>query len=107
MFLILTQYTNNIFIFFFFSIILFIITSKTSQKTSCSTRILLAEAYANISMTMLYYGDEQGRDGAHFPFNFDFITSLSATSSARDFAYVIRHWLTYMPKGKVANWVVR
>lgn len=69
-------------------------------------RVLLAEAYANISMTMLYYGDENGRIGAHFPFNFDFITTLSAESSARDFAYVIRHWLTYMPKGQVPNWVV-
>lgn len=57
-------------------------------------------------MTMLYYGDEQSRVGSHFPFNFDFITSLSAGSNARDFVYVILRWLTYMPHGNVANWVV-
>ncbi|XP_075991828.1 maltase 2-like [Anticarsia gemmatalis] len=68
-------------------------------------KVLLAEAYANIINTMLYYGDEKGRSGAHFPFNFDFITSLNANSNARDFAYIIKHWLTYMPKGNVANWV--
>lgn len=78
----------------------------TYFKTFCLSRVLLAEAYANISMTMLYYGDEEGRIGAHFPFNFDFITALSAESNARDFAYVIRHWMTYMPQGQVPNWVV-
>lgn len=57
-------------------------------------------------MTMLYYGDERGRVGAHFPFNFDFINSLSARSNARDFVYVVQRWLTYMPQGEVANWVV-
>lgn len=57
-------------------------------------------------MTMLYYGNERDRIGAHFPFNFDFITSLSKSSNARDFVYVIHRWLTYMPHGKVANWVV-
>lgn len=67
---------------------------------------MLAEAYANIYNTMRYYGDEKGRIGAHFPFNFDFITSLSANSNARDFVYVILRWLTYMPRGQVANWVV-
>lgn len=70
-----------------------------------NVRVLLAEAYANISMTMRYYGDEN-RIGAHFPFNFDFITRLSASSNARDFVYVILHWLTYMPQGAVPNWVV-
>jgi alpha-glucosidase len=69
-------------------------------------RVVLAEAYANISMTMLYYGDEKGRVGAHFPFNFDFITRVWAGSTARDFAYAINHWLIYMPYGNVANWVV-
>ncbi|CAG4991500.1 unnamed protein product [Colias eurytheme] len=78
---------------------------KWKQDNNADTKILLAEAYANITMTMLYYGDEQGRLGAHFPFNFDFITSLSSQSNARDFVYVIKRWLTYMPQGEVANWV--
>ncbi|XP_053607321.1 maltase A1-like [Plodia interpunctella] len=75
-------------------------------QNNWDTKVLLAEAYANITRTMLYYGDESGRIGAHFPFNFDFITSLSAGSNARDFAYVIKRWLTYMPHGHVANWVL-
>ncbi|CAB3231557.1 unnamed protein product [Arctia plantaginis] len=75
------------------------------QANGSETKVLLAEAYSNIVNTMLYYGDERGRVGAHFPFNFDFITTLNAGSNARDFVYVILRWLTYMPKGNVANWV--
>ncbi|CAK1603626.1 unnamed protein product [Parnassius mnemosyne] len=69
------------------------------------TRVLFSEGYANVTMTMLYYGNEDGETGAHFPFNFDFITDLSAKSNARDFVYVILRWLTYMPHGGVPNWV--
>ncbi|CAK1549552.1 unnamed protein product [Leptosia nina] len=69
------------------------------------TRVLFSEGYANVSMTMLYYGNEKGTIGAHFPFNFDFITDLSSKSTARDFVYVILKWLTYMPYGRVPNWV--
>ncbi|CAK1603627.1 unnamed protein product [Parnassius mnemosyne] len=78
---------------------------RWQEDNQAETKVLLAEAYANITMTMLYYGNERGRIGAHFPFNFDFITSLSAKSNARDFVYVINRWLTYMPRGQVANWV--
>ncbi|KAL0894367.1 hypothetical protein ABMA27_012990 [Loxostege sticticalis] len=81
------------------------LSDQFKEETGSDTKIMLAEAYANITMTMLYYGNERDRQGAHFPFNFDFITSLSAGSSARDFAYMINRWLTYMPYGKVANWV--
>lgn len=69
--------------------------------------MLFSEGYANVTMTMLYYGNEEGAIGAHFPFNFDFITDLSARSNARDFVYIILRWLTYMPYGGVPNWVVR
>lgn len=58
-------------------------------------------------MIMLYYGNEDGAIGSHFPFNFDFITDLSAESNARDFVFTILKWLTYMPYGGVPNWVVR
>ncbi|XP_072936992.1 maltase A1-like [Epargyreus clarus] len=78
---------------------------RWQEENGSETKVLLAEAYANISMTMLYYGDERGTLGAHFPFNFEFITSLSAASNARDFVFRIKHWLTYMPHGKVPNWV--
>ncbi|CAH2988412.1 unnamed protein product [Chilo suppressalis] len=78
---------------------------RLKEEMGSNTKILLAEAYANITMTMLYYGNERDREGAHFPFNFDFITSLSASSNARDFAFMINRWLTYMPYGRIANWV--
>ncbi|GBP53202.1 Maltase 1 [Eumeta japonica] len=70
-----------------------------------TTKVLLGEGYTDIINTMLYYGNERDRIGCHFPFNFDFITSLSAESNARDFVYVILQWFTYMPQGKVPNWV--
>ncbi|XP_052756760.1 maltase A1-like [Galleria mellonella] len=69
------------------------------------TRIIFSEGYTNITMTMLYYKNKDGRLGAHFPFNFDFITDLTAESDARDFVYTILKWLTYQPYGAVSNWV--
>ncbi|XP_028038901.1 maltase A1-like [Bombyx mandarina] len=69
------------------------------------TRVVFSEGYANVTMTMLYYGNEDGAIGAHFPFNFDFITDLSSKSNARDFVYIILRWLTYMPYGGIPNWV--
>ncbi|XP_075991827.1 maltase A1-like [Anticarsia gemmatalis] len=77
---------------------------KYNEDNGGDTRVLFSEGYANISMTMLYYGNEDGAIGAHFPFNFDFITDVSAKSSARDFVYTILKWLTYMPHGATPNW---
>ncbi|XP_050685428.1 maltase 1-like [Leptidea sinapis] len=75
------------------------------QDKGGDTRVLFSEGYANVTMTMLYYGNERGATGTHFPFNFDFITDLSVKSNARDFVYVILRWLTYMPYGGTPNWV--
>ncbi|CAH2105120.1 unnamed protein product [Euphydryas editha] len=75
------------------------------KDNASDTRVLFSEGYANISMTMLYYGNNEGKVGAHFPFNFDFITDLSASSNARDIVYTIHKWLTYMPYGAIPNWV--
>ncbi|XP_061708039.1 maltase A1-like [Cydia pomonella] len=80
-------------------------TDQYQAEHGGDTRVLFSEGYANISMTMLYYGNEDGETGAHFPFNFDFITDVSSESSARDFVYVILKWLSYMPFGAVPNWV--
>ncbi|KAL4705307.1 hypothetical protein ACJJTC_018993 [Scirpophaga incertulas] len=76
-----------------------------SEVNRGDSRVLFSEGYANISMTMLYYGNDKGTNGSHFPFNFDFITDLSSKSNARDFVYIILKWLTYMPFEGVANWV--
>jgi alpha-glucosidase len=65
------------------------------------SKIMMMEAYANISFTMRYY-----EYGSHLPFNFLLITDLKWESTAQDFVYVINKWLTYMPRGRTANWVI-
>ncbi|XP_050079089.1 uncharacterized protein LOC126565930 [Anopheles maculipalpis] len=74
------------------------------------SRIIMTEAYANITFTMKYYrsGEEhQPRQGSHMPFNFLLITDLNRDSSAQDFVFTINKWLTYMPRvGATANWVL-
>jgi len=65
-------------------------------------RIMMIEAYANITMTMKYYVY-----GAHFPFNFGLITDTDKDSKAADFKNVIDRWMSNMPDSKeIANWVV-
>ncbi|XP_049284745.1 maltase 2-like isoform X2 [Anopheles funestus] len=74
------------------------------------SRIIMTEAYANITFTMKYYrsGEEnQPRQGSHMPFNFLLITDLNRDSTAQDFVFTINKWLTYMPRtGATANWVL-
>lgn len=65
---------------------------------------MLAEAYASVNYTMMYYSQEAPR--AHMPFNFNFITNLNKTSSAIDVKNTINMWLDNMPRGQWANWVV-
>lgn len=68
---------------------------------------MMTEVYANISATMEYYGSEvTNESGSHVPFNFLMITDLHKDSDARDFLFNIHKWLSYMPLGKTANWVV-
>lgn len=81
------------------------------------TKIIMTEAYANLTFTMRYYGgssstneDNNQRLGAHIPFNFLLITDLDRDSTAPDFIHTINKWLTYMPSTLSntisANWVV-
>lgn len=65
---------------------------------------MLAEAYAYINYTMMYYSGETRR--AHMPFNFNFITYLNKTPSAADIRDSIYLWLDNMPRGQWPNWVV-
>ena len=72
------------------------------------TRILMTEAYANLTFTMRYYQSDDGlRKGSHIPFNFLMISDLKTDSTAFDFAHTITKWMSYMPAGETANWVVR
>lgn len=77
------------------------------------TKIIMTEAYANLTFTMRYYGtneDNNLRFGAQIPFNFLLITDLDRDSIAPDFIQTINKWLTYMPgtlsQTITANWVV-
>ncbi|TGZ32847.1 Uncharacterized protein DBV15_11689 [Temnothorax longispinosus] len=65
-------------------------------------RVMMMEAYANMTMTMKYYVY-----GAHFPFNFGFITDTNKDSKATDFKRLIDGWMVNMPVLRgTANWVV-
>ncbi|XP_065157960.1 maltase 1-like [Atheta coriaria] len=75
-----------------------------SVRPGQDERIMMTEAYANITATMWWYGDEE-RDGAHFTFNFQFIP-LNQDSTAGDIVDKVNEWLDNMPDGKTANWVV-
>jgi len=65
-------------------------------------KIMMIEAYANMTMTIKYYVY-----GAHFPFNFGFITDTNQDSKAIDFKRLIDRWMVNMPILRAtANWVV-
>uniref|UniRef100_U5EX75 alpha-glucosidase n=1 Tax=Corethrella appendiculata TaxID=1370023 RepID=U5EX75_9DIPT len=71
------------------------------------TRIMMTEAYANLTFTMKYYQSDDGSSkGSHMPFNFLLITDLDIRSTAQDFVFVINKWLTYMDRDNTANWVM-
>ncbi|XP_067623923.1 maltase 2-like [Eurosta solidaginis] len=77
-----------------------------TAKKGGDARILMTEAYTSVKTLMDYYETKDGKKGAHFPFNFNFITNLDMSSDARDYVITIQKWLTYMPRGHVANWVM-
>lgn len=71
------------------------------------TRIMMTEAYTNITFTMKYYQSDDGsRKGSHMPFNFLMISDLNKDSKAQDFVAVVNQWMSHMPAGETANWVV-
>ena len=71
------------------------------SKEDNVSRVMMVEAYTNEELTMKYYDF-----GAHFPFNFNFITGVNENSTASDFKNVIDRWMSNMPEGATANWVV-
>lgn len=73
-----------------------------TYHTDNITRIIMTEAYANTSMTMKYY-----EAGAHFTFNFGFISNVDSTATAADIKeLVIDEWLNNIPANSTSNWVV-
>lgn len=77
-----------------------------TTKNGGPARILIAEAYTDIKTVMEYYETKDGKRTANFPFNFNFITELDEHSDARDYVFNVQKWLTYMPRGHTANWVM-
>ena len=65
------------------------------------SRVMMVESYGNISSTMKYYQYD-----VDFPFNFQLIDQVDNSSKASDFKKVIDTWMSNMPSGATANWVV-
>lgn len=70
------------------------------------TRVMLTEAYVDIDLMMKFYDDGNGRLGSHIPMNFYMIMRLGRDSQASDYKDVIDLWMTHMPIGRTANWVL-
>ncbi|XP_073812675.1 maltase A3-like [Musca autumnalis] len=69
------------------------------------TRVLLIETYAPMWYTMQMYGNSTTK-GAELPFNFNLITEVDTGFSAKDVQKAVDDWLTKMPAGGTANWVI-
>ncbi|XP_033230357.1 alpha-glucosidase-like [Belonocnema kinseyi] len=70
-----------------------------SAKVDQVPRVMIVEAYANISSTMKYY-----KYGADFPFNFGLMDIVNS-SEAIDVKNNIERWMTNLPSGSTPNWV--
>ncbi|EDW00814.1 maltase A3 [Drosophila grimshawi] len=68
-------------------------------------RILMVETWSPIEVVMHYYGNSTA-EGAQIPFNFQLISNLNRDSDAYHYEYLINNWLSLMPNGKSANWVI-
>lgn len=77
----------------------------TSDHPGSETKILMTEAYTDIPNTMRFYESNNGRLGAHMPFNFQLIY-VPRNASAQHIKQNIDTWLNNMPQGHTASWVV-
>lgn len=75
-------------------------------KTDNITRMMMTEAYADVTEQVLWYGQNKERLGSHMPFNFALISKLDEASKAREFVDSIDLWLAEMPTFGIANWVM-
>ncbi|GAB0089227.1 hypothetical protein DMENIID0001_037400 [Sergentomyia squamirostris] len=82
-----------------------ILVDNYAEQHSTDAKILMTEAYANITFTMMFYEGDDGTKRAHMPFNFGLINGVSWYTHVRDVKRVIDEWLDYMPAGSAPNWV--
>ncbi|KAF5298503.1 hypothetical protein FQA39_LY19224 [Lamprigera yunnana] len=78
---------------------------KYKQTHGGDTRVMMTETYSESEKLFPYYGNET-HNGAHFSFNFWFITKLNKLSNAGDIKSIIDQWYNDMPKKYTANWVL-
>lgn len=71
------------------------------------TRVIMTEAWTDLSTLKTYFQDENGRQGSQMPFNFQLILRLDSTKNkASDFKTVIDSWLDTVPSEHTPNWVL-
>ncbi|KAL7025501.1 hypothetical protein ACKWTF_013496 [Chironomus riparius] len=76
-----------------------------AQSTDKVPRIIMTEAYTSLDNMIRFYG-ENGRKGSHIPFNFELISNVNTESTASDYFTRINNWLSRVPEGSQANWVL-
>lgn len=76
-----------------------------TAKNDNVTRLMMTEAYASLTDTMKWYGNET-HAGSHMPFNFALIADLDKSSTAANFKTAVDSWMNAMPNETVANWVM-
>ncbi|XP_030573679.1 maltase A1 [Drosophila novamexicana] len=74
------------------------------------TRVLMVETYSAVDYVMKFYGNRTTK-GAQIPFNFQFIVGGQGDKNntelnAVGFVKIINSWLSQMPAGQTANWVM-
>lgn len=76
-----------------------------SNATDKIDRVLMTEGYGPVDVIMGYYGNKT-HNGAHFTFNFEFISTATINSSAVDYQTIIQNWMGFLPEGRTSNWVL-
>ena len=66
----------------------------------------MTEAYTSMENVMRWYESEDGRMGSHIPFNFLLIMDLNNDTAPSVFQNEIATWISNVPEGHHANWVV-
>lgn len=81
---------------------------KYTADKGTDDKILFTEAYTlNIDNTIRFYRSNDGKKGAHMPFNFELIYAFSnKLLTARQLKGNIDYWFTNVPAGFTSNWVV-
>ncbi|XP_033154272.1 maltase A3 [Drosophila mauritiana] len=74
------------------------------------TRVIMVETYSGLDYVMQFYGNRTTK-GAQMPFNFQFIIGGNGDKNntqlnASGFVKIINSWLSQMPAGQTANWVM-